>query len=181
MIKTPAEFAALEVTIGHWIRFVGGGIEIFGVLVIVLGIVWSTYLFLYRRDTGPYYEDYKIRIGRSLLLGLEILVAADIVKTIALELTFISLGLLAGLVLVRTFLSWTLVLEIEGCWPWQRESPWASRATQARESTGQPTVGSDLREYGSPHRRLSTQEPIGISATGSFRGLIESANPHSRS
>ena len=51
MIKTPAEFAAVEVTIGHWIRFVGGGIEIFGVLVIVLGIIWSTYLFLHRRDT----------------------------------------------------------------------------------------------------------------------------------
>jgi hypothetical protein len=48
-------------------------------------------------------------------------VAADIVKTIAIELTFTSLGLLAGLVLVRTFLSWTLVLEIEGRWPWGRE------------------------------------------------------------
>jgi uncharacterized membrane protein len=58
----------------------------------------------------------KIRIGRSLLPGLEVLVAADIVKTIAIELTFVSLGLLAGLVLVRTFLSWTLVLEIEGRW-----------------------------------------------------------------
>lgn len=56
-----------------------------------------------------------------MLLGLEILVAADIVKTIAIELTFTSLGLLAGLVLVRTFLSWTLVLEIEGRWPWGRE------------------------------------------------------------
>ena len=143
MMKTPAEFAALEVTIGHWIRFVGGGIEIFGVLVIVLGIAWSTYLYLHRRDTGPYYEAYKIRIGRSLLLGLEVLVAADIVKTIALELTFISLGLLAGLVLVRTFLSWTLVLEIEGRWPWQRERPWPSRATRAFESIGQRTAGPD--------------------------------------
>jgi hypothetical protein len=55
------------------------------------------------------------------MLGLEVLVAADIVKTIAIELTFTSLGLLAGLVLVRTFLSWTLVLEIEGRWPWRRE------------------------------------------------------------
>ena len=67
-----------------------------------------------------HYATYKIRIGRALLLGLEVLVAADIVKTIALELTFTSLGLLAGLVLIRTFLSWTLVLEIEGRWPWQR-------------------------------------------------------------
>ena len=74
-------------------------------------------------------DVYKIRIGRSLLLGLEVLVAADIVKTVAHELTFLSLGLLAGLVLVRTFLSWTLVLEIEGRWPWQREpSPMSARA-----------------------------------------------------
>ena len=179
MIKTPAEFAALEVMIGHWIRFVGGGIEIFGVLVIVVGIVWSTYLFLHRRDAGPYYDDYKIRIGRSLLLGLEILVAADIVKTIALELTFISLGLLAGLVLVRTFLSWTLVLEIEGSWPWQRERPWASRVTRARESIGQQTGSPELHERCPSHRRLSTQEPIGISTAGSVRGLMEPAKLHS--
>jgi len=66
-----------------------------------------------RRDHGrcDRVDAYKIRIGRSLLLGLEVLVAADIVKTIAHELTFMSLGLLAGLVLIRTFLSWTLV-----CW-----------------------------------------------------------------
>jgi hypothetical protein len=59
-------------------------------------------------------------------------VAADIVKTIAHELTFISLGLLAGLVLVRTFLSWTLVLEIEGRWPWREPSPMSSRAGPGR-------------------------------------------------
>ena len=176
MIKTPAEFAAVEVTIGHWIRFVGGGIEIFGVLVIVLGIIWSTYLYLHRRDAGPYYETYKIRIGRSLLLGLEVLVAADIVKTIALDLTFLSLGLLAGLVLVRTFLSWTLVLEIEGRWPWQRKRPWPSRSTRAFESIGERTAGSDVRECRPPHRRLSTQEPMGISTAGSLRGLIDPAN-----
>jgi len=70
---------------------------------------------------GARLRHLKIRVGRSLLLGLEVLVAADIVKTIALELNFQSLALLAGLVLVRTFLSWSLVLEIEGQWPWQRK------------------------------------------------------------
>jgi uncharacterized membrane protein len=64
------------------------------------------------------------------LLGLEVLVAADIVRTIALELTALSLALLAGLVLVRTFLSWALSLEIEGHWPWQR-------AARANGSTNQ--------------------------------------------
>jgi len=125
-------FKGLEWLSDRGIRLVGSGIEIFGVLIIVAGIAWSTYVHLRRPMSGEDTEVYKIRIGRSLLLGLEVLVAADIVKTIAHELSFISLGLLAGLVLVRTFLSWTLVLEIEGRWPWQREpSPMSSRARPA--------------------------------------------------
>jgi len=115
------DFSTFESLASHWINFVGVCIEIFGVFIIVTGIVWSTFLYVARRSEAPFYDRYKIRIGRSLLLGLEVLVAADIVKTIAIELTFTSLGLLAGLVLVRTFLSWTLVLEIEGRWPWQHE------------------------------------------------------------
>ena len=113
--------SALEPTVSHWIRLVGTCIETFGVFIIVAGIIWSTFLYVHRRGANWHYDQYRIRIGRSLLLGLEVLVAADIVKTIAIELTFTSLGLLAGLVLVRTFLSWTLVLEIEGRWPWRRE------------------------------------------------------------
>jgi len=126
-------FKGLESLTDHAIRMVGSGIEIFGVLIIVTGIAWSTFLHLRQPMPGEDTELYKIRIGRSLLLGLEVLVAADIVKTIAHELTFISLGLLAGLVLVRTFLSWTLVLEIDGRWSWQREpSPMSSRARPER-------------------------------------------------
>jgi uncharacterized membrane protein len=112
---------AFEATTSGWIHLLGICIEIFGVFIIVIGIVWSTLLCLGWRASPQPYDEYKIRIGRSLLLGLEVLVAADIVKTIAIELTFTSLGLLAGLVVVRTFLSWTLVLEIEGRWPWRRE------------------------------------------------------------
>ena len=111
---------SFEAAVSHAIRLVGTCIEIFGVFIIVAGIVWSTYHSVHRRLDQGLYDQYKIHIGRSLLLGLEVLVAADIVKTIAIELTFTSLGLLAGLVVVRTFLSWTLVLEIEGRGPWQR-------------------------------------------------------------
>ena len=113
--------APFEASASSWIHLVGVCIEIFGVFIILAGIVWSTYLCVHWRTETQHYDQYKIRIGRSLLLGLEVLVAADIVKTIAIELTFTSLGLLAGVVLVRTFLSWTLVLEIEGRWPWARE------------------------------------------------------------
>jgi hypothetical protein len=64
-----------------------------------------------------------------------VLVAADIVKTIAHELSFVSLGLLAGLVLIRTFLSWTLVLEIDGRWPWQRGPSAMSRMARGQADT----------------------------------------------
>jgi uncharacterized membrane protein len=109
----------LEMEVAYWLQVVGLGIEVGAALLIVAGLVWSTLLFVRQRMAEGQYEAYKIRIGRSLLLGLEVVVAADIVKTIAVAPTFTSLGVLAGLVLIRTFLSWTLVLEIEGRWPWQ--------------------------------------------------------------
>jgi len=119
---TEATMPEFELAVAHAIRAVGSGIEIFGVLIIVCGIVFATYRMLLMSTATEQVrtQETKIRIGRWLLLGLEVLVAADIVKTIAIELTFTSLGLLAGLVVVRTFLSWTLTLEIEGRWPWQR-------------------------------------------------------------
>jgi uncharacterized membrane protein len=128
------QLPAFEATTSGWIHLVGVCIEIFGVFIIVAGIVWSTYLCLHWRQHAQIYDTYKIRIGRSLLLGLEVLVAADIVKTIAIELTFTSLGLLAGLVIVRTFLSWTLVLEIEGRWPWRREVFMESGADRVKKA-----------------------------------------------
>jgi uncharacterized membrane protein len=119
METQPSNISAPDVMISYWINVVGTVIDLFGVTVIVSGIVWATAYFLKHHMGDQQYDAYKIRIGRSLLLGLELLVAADIVKTIAIQPTFMSLGVLAGLVVVRTFLSWTLTLEIEGHWPWQ--------------------------------------------------------------
>jgi uncharacterized membrane protein len=115
--------ASLEAAVSNWIAVVGVVIDIAGVAIIVGGIGWATWRFLLRRMEEHKYECYKGRIGRSLLLGLEMLVAADIVKTIALDATLTGLAVLAGLVIVRTFLSWTLVLEIDGRWPWQTQQP----------------------------------------------------------
>jgi uncharacterized membrane protein len=119
METATADLLPVEDIINHWIRIIGVGVDVFGVLVIVLGIVWSSRVLFDRAPVGTGYDRYRVQIGRTLLLGLEILVAADIVKTVALELTFRSLGVLAGLVLIRTFLNWTLVLEIDGTWPWR--------------------------------------------------------------
>jgi len=105
------------------IDYIGIGIEAFGVAVIVIGIVSAGLHYLHLRFMRPEadepYWSFKIRIGKTLLLGLEILVAADIVKTVALDPSWESIGILGLLVLIRTFLSWSLVVEIEGRWPWQ--------------------------------------------------------------
>jgi uncharacterized membrane protein len=123
---------SFETGTSQWVHLVGVGIELFGIFIIVAGIIWSS-RYIYGHSIVSRYDSYKISIGKSLLLGLEVLVAADIVKTIAVEVTFASLGLLAGLVLVRTFLSWTLFLEIEGRWPWQRDLASTAHAEQARD------------------------------------------------
>lgn len=97
------------------------GIEALAVTVILVAIVHGTgrYLFHLQREQGDAYERYKVYLGRALLLGLEFLVAADIVRTVALEPTLQNVVILALLVVVRTFLSWSLVVEIEGRWPWR--------------------------------------------------------------
>jgi uncharacterized membrane protein len=68
------------------------------------------------------YERYRVVLGKTLLVGLELLVAADIIRTVALDLTLKNIALLGALVLVRTFLGWTLTVEVEGRWPWQKIS-----------------------------------------------------------
>lgn len=121
MLEGLAGLASFEETVVYGLRVVGLGIEVLAALVIVGGLGWATFAYARQQMAERHYQDYKIRIGRSLLLGLEIVVAADIVKTIAIAPTLMSLAVLAGLVAIRSFLSWTLVLEIEGRWPWQRQ------------------------------------------------------------
>src|SRR5271165_4028903 len=99
-------------------------LELAGVAIILGGIVVAAVLFAYSglttRNWRPAYEECRSNLGRGILLGLELLVGADIISTITAPLTFDSVGLLAGIVLIRTFLSFSLETEIEGCWPWQR-------------------------------------------------------------
>ena len=106
-------------------------LELVGVVIIVGGIVLATLLFLRAGGrTGDWqsaYPSYRSNIGRGILLGLELLVGADIIATITAPLTVMSVGLLAGIVLIRTFLSFSLETEIEGCWPWQRAAKDAAR------------------------------------------------------
>jgi uncharacterized membrane protein len=109
-----------------WIELSALGVELLATVLIIVAILAATamYLFTLFRDGVGHpaeYTQYKQRLGRALLLCLEILVAADIVRTIALDSTLISVLALGLLVVVRTFLSWSLILEVEGRWPWQGE------------------------------------------------------------
>ncbi len=94
-----------------------------GVIVVVCGLVLATGIFLRalrepsRQPTA--YRVYRQQVGKAILLGLEFLVAADIIRTVAVSPSFRGVGVLAVVVAVRTFLSFTLDVELEGHWPWQ--------------------------------------------------------------
>jgi uncharacterized membrane protein len=104
------------------IEYFAVAIELLAVSIIVIGIAWATYTFLVRRGLqhAPRSDrQYREHLGRTLLIGLEVLVAADIVRTVALDPSLESVAVLGLLVLIRTFLSWSVVVEIDHRWPWQ--------------------------------------------------------------
>ena len=89
---------------------IGGGVAAAVVGAIVTG---------FRSDWDTAFDQFKRLMARGLLVGLDLLIAADVIKTVTLEPTLENILGLGLLVLIRTFLSWSLVLEVEGKWPWQ--------------------------------------------------------------
>lgn len=118
-----------------WLRWTATGIEIVGVAIIVVGALIASTLFLREGlgtpGWGRAYTQYRANLGRGILLGLELLVAADIIGTVAVTPSVESLAVLAGIVLIRTFLSFSLEIEIEGRLPWRRAE------AEAREGGGE--------------------------------------------
>jgi uncharacterized membrane protein len=107
-------------------------VEMAGIGIMLAGGIVSLGIFamaLVRDNATAAVGAFRSNLGRSILLGLEFLVAADIIDTVALEPTLESVAVLGGIVLIRTFLSFSLELEIEGRWPWQRKSEGAERPT----------------------------------------------------
>ncbi|MGX5358398.1 DUF1622 domain-containing protein [Kocuria sp. KH4] len=130
-------------------EFVGRTVDAAGVAAIVVGALVATLLAVVelvrpRRGGGAVYTRFRRRLGRSILLGLELLVAADIIRTVAITPTFDSVGVLALIVLIRTFLSWSLELEISGRWPWQKE-PSEEPAEAPGGGSGAPAPARDDR------------------------------------
>ena len=108
------------------------GVEIAGVLAIVLGLVFAVGRFAWPHPVGrDRFRQLRQDVGRGILLGLEVLIAADIIRTVAVDPTMESVLVLGVIVLIRTFLSMTLEMELEGRWPWQR-------AAQPRPSSDEP-------------------------------------------
>lgn len=106
--------------------------ELAGVLALVVGVLWTVAVFA-RTYFGEVaarsqaYRQLRQGIGRAILLGLELLVAADIIRTVAVDPSFQSVGVLGLIVVVRTFLSWSLEVEVNGRWPWQAAPAGASQ------------------------------------------------------
>jgi len=110
----------------NWIEIAYYFLEYLAVAIIVGMSGYSTIRFfthIVTKKSSPeeYFREYKHTLGSGLLLGLEILVAADVIRTVAMEPTIQNIASLAVLVVIRTFLSWALVVEMEGRWPWQKK------------------------------------------------------------
>lgn len=107
------------------VTLVAYGIEGIGVLVILIGCVAGTMRLLHQlksKAMSELYHEYRQLIGRSILMGLEFLIAGDVIRTVVVSHTISDIAVLALMVLIRTFLSFTLTLEIEGKLPWGRQS-----------------------------------------------------------
>lgn len=107
----------------HTLHWIASTVEVLGVGIIVAGVVaasvWSIRQ-IYQGEWNGAFRSYRANLGRGILLGLEFLIAADIIGMVAIVPTFERLGILGLIIVIRTFLSFSLQIEIEGRWPWRR-------------------------------------------------------------
>lgn len=123
-----AQIYPIVITVAQWSV---ATLELLGIGIIMVSAVYATinnlYVLARRGRSEEMFHLYRLQLARGILLGLEFLVAADIIKTVAIELTFTSVGILAVVVLVRTFLSFAIEMEMTGKWPWQKKELTESR------------------------------------------------------
>jgi uncharacterized membrane protein len=121
---------------------IGRAVDSVGVLVIVAGAILATgrFIIINRHDkTGKSYRLYRQDLGRAILLGLEFLIAGDIIRTVVVAPTLENVLSLGLIVLIRTFLSMALQLEVEGRWPWQRSEETSLLTSSNRKKEDYPT------------------------------------------
>lgn len=110
----------LTENIEHYIDLTARTMEVLGIIAIVIGLLYAIGRFFLKNKEENSYSLLRKQIGKAILLGLEILVAADIIATVVTEPTMRKVLILGVIVLIRTFLSWSIELEIEGQFPWQK-------------------------------------------------------------
>jgi uncharacterized membrane protein len=122
----------------HWIEMVGSTLDLIGVALIAIGVLISfaryAGIVFAAPDGIDTYRRLRQDIGRAILLGLEVLVAADIIRTVAVTPTLESVAVLGAIVVIRTFLSMSLQLEVDGRFPWQR--------TKSTQDANQPSAAN---------------------------------------
>ncbi len=119
-----------EIKVSHFIPSIATWcatiIEAIGISLIALIAVYALFnaasRLLKNEEKDSIFQDLRLLVGRGILLGLEFLIAADIIYTVAVDLTYESIGVLAMVIIIRTFLSFTLEVELTGRWPWQQKS-----------------------------------------------------------
>jgi uncharacterized membrane protein len=135
---------ALNEIVDPRVHAVSKGVEIAGVVVMLVGDFVASVAFvhgsLFVGDWPESFERFRANLGRSILLGLELLVAADIIRTIAIAPNFENLGVLALIVAIRTFLSFSIEVEIEGRWPWRRHEGAGSSHAPALPAARNPSA-----------------------------------------
>ncbi len=113
------------------------GTEAVGVLVMLVGATYASGIFIGQFNKvaeGAAYHTFRRQLGRSIILGLEFLIAGDIMHTIIVAATWQNVAVLGLIILIRTFLSMTLHLEIEGRWPWQQAGEESAHGARADRS-----------------------------------------------
>ena len=118
------------------------GVEVLGIVTLVLGLatalVRAGLALVGGQGANEGYRIVRTVFGRSILLGLEFLVAADIIRTVAVQPSLQNVAVLGLIVLIRTFLSFSLEVEIDGRWPWRRAVPVQSGSSTASPDTSEP-------------------------------------------
>ena len=139
---------------------VSKAVEVVGIGVLIVGGCYALAAFALKVTRGrstDAYEDLRRSLGRSILLGLEILVAADIIRTIAITPSFTSVGVLGLIVVVRTFLSFSLEAELDGQWPWRKagDRPLAKPSGSDATDRVKRAEGISTRAMGPPAADLA--------------------------
>ena len=121
----PEQVASVLQLIARWLEIIGAAALILGFLVATINWIrmWT------QEGSHIAGKEYRRALGRTVLIGLEVLVAATIIKTVTLQPSFEEISFLAIMIAIRTMLGWTMVLEMYGHWPWQRPR---SEATKPR-------------------------------------------------